>query len=46
MLKKFKFPKNITEKNIRILRIENKSDIFIDIQNMFDIDMKISYVYI
>ena len=38
--KKFKFPKNITEKNIRILRIENKSDIFIDIQNMFDIDMK------
>ncbi len=39
-LKKFKFPKNITEKNIRILRIENKSDIFIDIQNMFDIDMK------
>ena len=39
-LKKFKFPNEITEKNIRILRIENKSDIFIDIQNMFDIDMK------
>ncbi len=38
--KKFNFPSGYSVDNLDILRIEKNSDIFIDLQNMHDIDMK------
>lgn len=39
-LKKYKYPKTASDLEVKIIRIENKVDIFFDLINMIDIDSK------